>query len=46
MKTLPLLAAFLVVLCWCEAAPAQTATAANAVWWPSSRRLVPPMPRS
>jgi hypothetical protein len=30
MKTLPLLAALLVVLCWCEAAPAQTAAGANA----------------
>ena len=30
MKALPLLAALLVVLCWCEATPAQTAAAANA----------------
>jgi hypothetical protein len=30
MKTLPALIALLVVLCWCEAAPAQTAAGANA----------------
>jgi hypothetical protein len=30
MKTLPLVAAFLVVLYWCEGAPAQTAAGANA----------------
>src|SRR5437870_3742384 len=30
MKTFPALTALLVVLCWCEAAPAQTAADANA----------------
>src|SRR5206468_8887751 len=30
MKTLPVLIALLVVLCWCETAPAQTAVGANA----------------